>query len=320
MITKTMVAIRRGRRLASASRGGSASRSRARRLRYSAGRLSFLAPAAVYLGVVFAYPVGFNIWISFRRYGLSSLITGSSQFVGLQNYSYLFGDANTREAFRNTLVFTFVSMAFQYVIGLALALFFFRPFPFSKVLRALMLLPWLLPGLVSTTAWKFLFREPTGLVNQLFRFFGLPAVPWLSSGTPALVAVIIVNIWIGISFNMVLLHGGLQGIPAERLEAGQLDGASAWQRFRYLILPALRPVTQITLTLGFIYTLKQFDIIWVLTKGGPGYASQVLSTWSYTLAFVDNDFGLGSAAANGLLVLSIGAAVLFLRRRARSAA
>ena len=122
---------------------------------------------------------------------------------------------------------------------------------------------------------------------------------------PALAAVIIVNVWIGIAFNLVLLHGGLQGFPTERYEAAMLDGADVWQRFWHITMPGLRPVTAILLTLGFLYTIKQFDIIWILTRGGPGNSTQLFSTWAYTLSFVDNDFGRGAAASNLLLVGSL---------------
>jgi multiple sugar transport system permease protein len=243
--------------------------------------------------------------LSFREFDLKSLITGESDFVGISNYVNVLGEATFRKAATNTLIFLIVSMSVQYAIGLALALFFVRSFPLSKVLRAMLVLPWLAPAIVATTAWRFIFREPLGFMNQVLATLGFGPIPWLTSPNFSLAAVTIVNIWIGITFNMVLLHSGLQSIPQERLEAAEIDGASFPQKLRYIIMPALRPVTAIVLTLGFIYTMKQFDIIWTLTTGGPGDSSQVLSTWSYTLTFLRNDFGEGAAVAGYLFAASV---------------
>jgi multiple sugar transport system permease protein len=280
-------------------------------------RFVFLAPAAIYLAVVFAYPVGFNIWLSFQKFDLKSLITGVSTFVGVKNFSDALQSGDFLHSLVNTLVFTAVSLAAQFVIGMLLALFFHQKFVGSQTIRAVLILPWLVPGIVATTAWRWLFAD-NGLINQAFGSVGIPAVHWLTSPGAALPAVIIVNIWIGISFNLVLLHSGLQSIPAERFEAAQLDGANAWQRFIYIILPGLRPVIGVVLTLGFVYTLKQFDLIWTLTQGGPGNASQLLSTWSYSLSFVNNSFGAGAAVADFLFVISIIVVSFYSIRNRRS--
>lgn len=273
-------------------------------------RLLFVVPVAIYLVFIFAYPMGFSFWLSFRSFGLKSLITGVSEFVGLDNIVSVLGDPDFALAARNTLFFTITSMVTQYIIGLALALFFYNNFPLGRSLRSLLVLPWLVPSIVATTAWRFLFQEPDGFINQGLSALGIAGVPWLTSPDFALTSVTIINIWIGIAFNLVLLHSGLQSIPTERYEAAALDGASYWQRLRYVTLPALRPVTAVVLTLGFVYTLKQFDLIWSLTQGGPGNASQLLSTWAYTLTFGVNDFGLG-AAVSDFLFLASGIVILF---------
>jgi multiple sugar transport system permease protein len=280
-------------------------------------RFLFLLPAALYLVLVFAYPVGFNIWLSFQDFNLKSLITGTSDFVGLNNFANVLKNADFFHALGNTLVFTLVSLAAQFVIGLGLALFFHQKFPFSRVIRAVLILPWLVPGIVATTAWRWLLAE-NGLVNQVLGSVGIRQVHWLTSPDVALAAVIIVNVWIGISFNLVLLHSGLQGLPAERFEAAQLDGANAWQRLRYIIIPGLRPVIGVVLTLGFVYTLKQFDLIWTLTRGGPGNASQLLSTWSYSLSFDNNSYGLGAAVADFLFIISIAIIIVYSVRSRRN--
>jgi len=261
-------------------------------------------PVALYLTLVFAYPIAFNLWLSFQSYGLKSLITGVSEFVGLDNFTSVLNSTDFLQAARNTAVFAVASIAVQFVIGFALALFFYNNFPLSRTVRSLLVLPWQVPAIVSTTAWRFLFAEPNGFINQVLSAVGLPIVPWLTSPNYALVSVTIVNIWIGIAFNLVLLHSGLQSIPTERFEAAAIDGATGWKRLRYVTVPALRPVTAIVFTLGLVYTLRQFDLIWTLTQGGPGNASQLLSTWSYTNSFVNNQFGLGAAVADCLFFVS----------------
>lgn len=274
-------------------------------------RALFLLPLAIYVPLLFAYPILYNFYVSLHHYTLSSLISGVAPYVGLKNFSAILHDPAFGTAVRNTFIFTAASLLAQYVIGLGLALFFMQRFPLSGLLRSLLILPWLVPGIVGTSAWKWMFNDTNGFVNHLLKVFGLAPVEWLTSPTPALVSVIIVNIWIGIAFNFVLLHGGLQTISSDLYEAAAIDGASAWRRFWHVTLPGLRPVTGVLITLGMIYTLKQFDIIWILTKGGPGNASQLLSTWSYYQSFVNDDFGRGAAVSDFLFLISLVAVVVY---------
>ncbi len=267
-------------------------------------RLSFILPVAVFLALVFGYPIGFNLWLTFQSFDLGSLITGVSKFVGLDNLNAALADPNFANAASNTAIFTVSSIVIQFIIGMALALFFYNVFPLSRAIRALLVLPWLVPSIVATTAWRFIFKDPSGFANQILGLVGIPPVHWLTSSNMVLLSVIIINIWIGIAFNLVLLHSGLQSVPLERYEAAQLDGAGYWKRFWHVTLPALGPVIAVLLVLGFVYTLKQFDLIWTLTQGGPGNASQLLSTWSYTLSFNNNSYGQGAAVADFLFLAS----------------
>ncbi len=259
---------------------------------------------AIFLALIFAYPIGFNLWLTFQSFGLASMVTGVSEFVGLANIQTVLSDPGFAHAALNTAVFTIASLVVQFIVGLALALFFYNTFPLSKSVRALLVLPWLVPSIVATTAWRFIFQDPAGFLNQVLGVVGIEPVHWLTSAEMALPSVIIINIWIGIAFNLVLLHSGLQSVPVERYEAAQIDGAGYWQRFWYITLPALGPVAAVLLVLGFVYTLKQFDLIWTLTQGGPGNASQLLSTWSYNLSFNKSNFGQGAAVADFLFLAS----------------
>ncbi|MEV5436635.1 sugar ABC transporter permease [Streptomyces sp. NPDC052682] len=284
--------------------------------------LAFAAPLVAYLAAFYLYPLYRNLDLSLRDYTVRSFVAGDAPFTGWENVRKVLDDPAFGPAMRHTLVFTFVSIAFQYAIGLALAVFFNRRFPLSAVLRALFLIPWLLPLIVSASTWSWMFNSESGVVNYFLRFFGVDPVGWLTSPDWALASVVIANIWIGIPFNLVILYSGLQNIPAELYEAASLDGASSWQRFRRITFPLLRPVSAITLLLGLVYTLKVFDLIWIMTKGGPGDASSTLATWSYQLGFgtLLPKFGPGAAVGNILILIALVFGLLYVRLQRRQEA
>jgi multiple sugar transport system permease protein len=285
-----------------------------RRLRVSLVRLTFLLPLILYLAAFYGYPLFYSIQISLEKYDLQAEITGVTSFVGAANYLADFQDPTFKTAALHTFLFTILSIVPQFLIGLALAVFFSRRFPLSRTLRVLFILPWLLPLIVSGTIWKWLFNEANGLINQVL--YGLHLVPvhfsWLTTPGWAFASLIFVNIWLGIPFNMVILYSGLQTIPQEFYEAASIDGSSRWQKFRYITVPMLEPVIGIVLMLGFIYTIKVFDIIYVLTQGGPANDTQTFATWSYTLSFGQQLFGQGAAQANMILLISLVVALFYL--------
>jgi multiple sugar transport system permease protein len=211
---------------------------------------------------------------------------------------------------------------FQYAAGLALAVFFNRHFRLAATLRALFLIPWLLPLIVSASTWSWMLNSESGVVNHALHLLGMAPVDWLTSPHWALTSVIIANVWIGIPFNLVILHSGLQNIPTELYEAAALDGASGWQQFRRITFPLLRPVSAITVLLGLIYTLKVFDLIWIMTKGGPGDSSATLATWSYQLGFgtLLPHFGPGAAVGNILILIALVFGLLYIRLQRRQEA
>ncbi|TDC11206.1 sugar ABC transporter permease [Streptomyces sp. 8K308] len=282
----------------------------------------FLVPLLVYLVAFYAYPLVRNVELSLRDYTLRSFVQGDAPFTGLENYRQVLDDPTFLPAVRNTLVFTLVSILLQYGIGLALAVFFHQHFRLAATLRALFLIPWLLPLIVSASTWSWMLNSETGVVNSALEALGLPAINWLTSPDWSLTAVTIANVWIGIPFNLVILYSGLQNIPAELYEAAALDGAGGWQRFRRITLPLLRPVSAITLLLGLVYTLKVFDLIWITTRGGPGDSSTTLSTWSYDLGFgsLTPHFGPGAAMGNLLILLALAFGLAYIRAQRRQQA
>jgi multiple sugar transport system permease protein len=289
------------------------------RWRAQAAAWGFLAPVVLYLLAFYAYPLYRNIDLSIRSYTLASFVTGDAPFAGFANYVSIFHSSTFSPALINTTVFVFVSIAFQFAIGLALAVFFYRRFPLSGTLRALFLIPWLLPLLVSASTWSWMLNSDSGIVNSFLQAVGAAPIDWLTSPRWSLAAVLIANIWIGIPFNLVIMYSGLQSISTDIFEAAAIDGANGWQRFWRVTFPLLRPVSAITLLLGFIYTLKVFDIIWIMTRGGPATASTTLAIWSYQLGFGSllPDFSSAAAVGNVLIVIAVIFALVYIRARNR---
>jgi multiple sugar transport system permease protein len=298
---------------------GSADAGRRHRRRSQLTAWAFIAPLTAYLGAFYVYPLYRNLDLSLRHYTVRSFVDNDAPFSGWDNFSQVLNDPAFGPALRNTMVFTLVSILFQYTAGLALAVFFNRSFPLSGTLRALFLIPWLLPLIVSASTWSWMFNSESGVINYFLHVIGVGPVNWLTSPDQALTSVIIANIWIGIPFNLVILYSGLQNIPTELYEAAALDGANRWQQFRRITFPLLRPVSAITVLLGLIYTLKVFDLIWIMTKGGPGDASSTLSTWSYRLGFGSllPQFGPGAAVGNLLILIALVFGLLYIRVQRR---
>ena len=288
---------------------------RTRKQRNALIALAFLTPAVIYILIFYGFPIVRNLTMSFQAYTTTTFYTGEAPFVALQNYRDVISDPVFSKALLNTFLFTVASIAGQFSIGMALALYFKRKFPFSGLLRSLLLLPWLIPMIVSSTIWRWIFDKDTGVLNQMLGGLGIVdgSPGWLTSTSLALISVIMVNIWIGIPFNTVILFGGLQDIPEELYEAAALDGATGVKQFWSITWPLLRPVINVVLILGVVYTLKVLDIILGLTGGGPANATQTLATQTYNLSFVLFNFGQGAAVANILIAISLVFAFIYLR-------
>ena len=292
---------------------------RRRRRREDLAKILFVVPAALTIVALFGYPVVKNLVMSFQSYTLRTFINGQAPWVGLKNYVAVVTDELFTKALVNTALFTLGSIAGQFVIGMLLALFFHKNFPLHGVLRALFLLPWLLPLIVGSAAWRAVLEQDSGILNVMLENLGIidAPIPWLTSPNVALVAVILVNVWLGIPFNLTLLYSGLQDIPDELYEAGALDGASGWKAFWNITWPNLRAVVSVVLMLGVIYTLKVLDIILGLTQGGPANATQTIALMSYQRSFVEFKFGEGAALSNILILISLVFAVVYLRATRR---
>jgi multiple sugar transport system permease protein len=274
----------------------------------------FLAPAIVYVLFAFALPIVYNVVLSFQKTSPATIASFRAPFAGLDNYRFILNDPTSREAIVRTFEFTFGSLLFQFIIGFALALLFSLRFPGRTLARSLVIVPWLLPLIVTGVIFRFLFQAEGGAVNQLLMNIGLVDSPvqWLNDPHLAFWTILVANIWLGVPFFTLLLYSALQDVPLEVKEAAIIDGASPWQRLRLVIVPIILPVIEVTLLLGFVFTVKVFDLVIGLTGGGPANATQLITTWSYNLSFQVFSFGEGAALNNVLLVLALICAPLYL--------
>lgn len=283
--------------------------------RYERSGYLFVLPGLLYMLVFVGYPIVYNIVLSLQDVTQKNLIKGARKFVALQNYQSLFQDEIFLHSIWNTLLFTVCCLVLQFVLGFMLALFFTRNFSFSKAIRGLLMMPWMIPITVTALMFKFIFGTDVGILNYFLSSLGLIEnnIDWLTSAGTAMIALITANVWIGIPFNMILISTGLVTIPTELYESASIDGSGRWHTFTHITLPLLRPTIESVLILGFIYTFKVFDLVFVVTNGGPVNATQMLSTYSYKLSFSQYQYSMGSAVANVLFIILMLVGVLYLR-------
>ena len=289
-------------------------RRRRRRLRIGSGYL-FLAPAILFVVLTVVYPLLYNISQSFFDVGLREVVSGGAQWVGLDNYRDQFGRADFWHALRISIVYSAATVALTYAVGLGLALLFNRKFAGRNVMRALLLLAWILPTVVSANVWRWLLDGSYGLLNAALSAVGLidKDVFWLGEPNTAVGAVTIATAWSFGPFAMILLSAGLQGISPHLYEAARIDGASAWQQFRAITLPMLRPVSLTAILLIFIFTFKTFDTIFLMTGGGPGGATEILPVYAYNEAFEFSRFDTAAVATTTLMVVPIVLSIVYFR-------
>lgn len=276
----------------------------------------FLVPALLFIAVFTFYPVIYNFVLSTQKAELATINSGSPRvFIGLDNYLKVIENSDFPGILLNSVVFTVASVGFQFVIGFFLALLFTRNFPTSRFVRGTIVVGWVLPDIVVGTIWSWILNGDVGVLNFIMRSLGIIHNPigWLSDPHMAMYGVIIANIWFGIPFNMMLLLGGLSGVPDQLYEVASIDGANAFQKFFHLTVPMMRKSIAATIMLGVIYTFRVFGLIWVMTGGGPVNATNVLTTYSYQLSFNFYNFGQGSAVANMLFLIMFAFSILYIR-------
>jgi multiple sugar transport system permease protein len=289
------------------------------RARRRLGPYLFLLPAIAYMCVTMLYPVYSNVRMSLHDVTVGTFLANNAPWIGFDNYRTLLNDPAFWKAVRLSLEFTAGSILFQFTIGFLLAQLFNQPFPGANVFRSLMLLGWLIPTVVSGSVFRWVLDGDYGVLNWALLKVGIldESRYWLIDPATALTGTIIANIWVGIPFNMLLILAGLQHIDPTLYEAAAIDGAAAWRRFWSITFPLMRPVSLSIIVLGFIYTFRVFDLIYVMTKGGPVDATTVLPIYTYKLTFQFFKFGQGAAGATMLLLglLVVAFTYLWLSRR-----
>lgn len=274
----------------------------------------FILPGLLYVVLLVGYPIVYNLMISFKDLNVRTIQRGA-EWVGLQNYVNLFKDGLLTQTIGQTFLFTAVCIVVQMVFGLALAVFFNRDFKCAKVIRGMLLVIWVVPMTVTAIIYKFMFQTDGGLINTLLMNLHLIKKPieWLINGKMAMAAVIFANSWVGIPFYMILLTSGLNGISPEIYESAEIDGANAKTKFMKITLPLLKPSLLSTFILGVIYTFKVFELVVIMTNGGPNDATELLSTYSYKLSFGQYQFSQGAAVANILFLCLLVVTLIYLR-------
>jgi len=269
-----------------------------------------LAPTFFFLLLVLLYPIGYQIYISFH----DTKVAGPNVFVGLQNYIDLLQNQDFGMMMWVSLVWTFGCLIGQFIFGMGTALFLNQHRRGSNFFRAALLAPWVMSGVLTGIIWKWLYNPVYGVLNAIVdKIFHLPKISWMGSGNMALLSVIIANIWKGFPFWMIMITAGLQSIPGELYEAATVDGANHWHRFWSITLPGLKTILIVTSILAFIWTYNFFDLIWVLTRGGPANRTITFPLYIYQQAFIFGDRGSASASALLLIILMTIGIIVYAR-------
>jgi multiple sugar transport system permease protein len=271
-----------------------------------------ILPALLLLVCLVAYPFGMAIYFSLSDYWVGSPGT----FVGLENYRQILGNETFRQTVWNSFVFTLIAVVLKTVLGIWLAMLLIRTMRFKRLIRGAVLLPWVIPTALSTLAWWWMFDSLYSVVNWTAIYFGIinaPGPNWLGQSSYAMAAVIAVNVWRGLPFFAITVLAGLVSIPREFYEAAEVDGASSWARFCHVTLPLLKPVIAVVVLFSTIFTFSDFNIVQVLTRGGPMNTTHLFATLAYQVGL--NGGNLGQGAAISLFLFPMLAAVVFIQLR-----
>jgi multiple sugar transport system permease protein len=270
--------------------------------------LLFMLPAAIFLLVFLSYPLGLGVWLGFT----DTRIGRAGVFVGLENYQLLWDDSIFWLSVFNTILYTVAASILKFMLGLWLALLLNEHLPFKAIIRAIVLLPWVVPTVLSAIAFWWIYDAQFSIISWGLMKLGLIDSPINFLGNPnnARATVILTNVWRGIPFVAITLLAGLQTISPSLHEAATLDGATSWQRFRYITLPMLSPLIAVVMTFSVLFTFTDFQLIYVLTRGGPLNATHLMATLSFQRAIPGGQLGEGAAIAVAMVPFLL-AAILF---------
>ncbi len=282
--------------------------------RFSLTRLLMLAPVHLLLLCTIALPSLYVLWLSFTQSTYGS-ITG---FVGVSNYAAMFADPYFWRALVNTLIVVNVVVYLELALAVGIAVVFVQGVPFRRVLIAIVLMPYAVSEVVAVAIWKFMMDPDIGMIERPLAAAGLP-LHWAVDPSAGLALVCIISVWLNLPFSFIIAYAAMRGVPQELYEAAHIDGASAWQSFRYITLPTIFPALLVALIFRYIVAFRLYSEVWLLTGGGPARMTEVLSIYLYKQAFTYADFGRG-AAAGWIMVLASGLfAVAYVSRLNRAA-
>ena len=284
-----------------------------RRRNYARRYGGFVLPAAAVVLAVIVFPWLFTLYISGFEWRLGS----AARWVGLDNYARLFGDARFGWAMLRTLGYTALAVLLPMLLGIVAALAFHRRFPLRGLARTVFILPMMATPVAVALVWTMMFHPQLGVLNYILSLFGLPAELWVFHPGSVIPSLVMVETWQWTPLVMLIVLGGLSAIPSEPYESARIDGANAWQMFRYITLPLITPFIFVASMIRMIDAVKSFDIIFAITQGGPGSASETINLYLYSVAFVYYDVGYGSAIAVVFFVLIVllAAIMLYMRQR-----
>ncbi len=271
-----------------------------------------IAPAVLIIFGMGIFPVCYSIWLSFNKV---HPMTFETDFIGLQNYSEIFANSEFWQSIGITLYFCIVSIAVQMVLGVLVAMLLNQRFVGRGIVRALILLPWAVPTIVNANLWNWILNANYGILNRVLMKLGIisDSIAWLSDGSTALHMIILADTWRMLPLVVVMLLAGLQTVSKNVLEAAVVDGAGAWKRFWAVYMPALKPMIFVILVLRTIQAIRVFDIVYVLTKGGPANKTMVISFYSYFETFNYLNYGKGAAIAMVIAVLALVLSLLYFK-------
>ncbi|MGB6350312.1 MAG: sugar ABC transporter permease [Pseudolabrys sp.] len=259
----------------------------------------FMLPAAAFLILFLAYPLVLGVWLSFT----DARIGRPGEFIGLENYEWLMGDSTFMLSVVNTLLYTGVASIIKFAVGLYLALLLNERLPFKAILRALVLIPFIVPTVLSAIAFWWLFDPQFSIISWSLKKMGLITanIDFLGDIWNARWSVIFANIWRGVPFVAITLLAGLQTVSPSLYEAATIDGATPWQRFRFITYPLLTPIIAVVMTFSVLFTFTDFQLIWVMTRGGPVNATHLMATLSYQRAILGGQLGEGAAISTAMI-------------------
>lgn len=277
----------------------------------------FMLPAMTFLILFLAYPLGLGVWLSFT----DARVGRAGVFIGLENYEWLMGDSNFWLVVFNTLFYTSIASIVKFAVGLYLALLLNERLPFKAMIRALVLIPFIVPTVLSAIAFWWIYDSQFSIVSWALRNLGLIEgnVNFLGDTWNARWSVIFANVWRGIPFIAITLLAGLQTLSPSLYEAATIDGANSWQRFRFITYPLLTPIIAVVMTFSVLFTFTDFQLIWVLTRGGPVNATHLMATLSYQRAILGGNLGEGAAISTAMIPFLFAAIMISwfgLQRRA----